>query len=132
MPKLSIQLEIERCKDCPFSKTGAGESQTSYARWCTKHERHPGDRRPQGHSGMFPGRLIASYIEYSSEEPHVPLWCPIMDPVLKAELTAQKTEENIKRIEAEVLVKQAAIEKLMAEQRELMDSLKTIQRRQSD
>ena len=55
-----IGFEIEKCEECPFVKltrtTGAG---FAYDYWCSKNN-----------------KLIVGYVEYPSEIPIVPNWCP--------------------------------------------------------
>ena len=61
MAKTKIQIELTSCRNCPYvdiTRTpGAGYA---FDYWCEFSER----------------KLILGYIEYPSEIPSIPEWCP--------------------------------------------------------
>ena len=94
---LRLELsDVKKCIECPCSKVGSGCSQASHARHCSlvKDEKYP-----------KLGRCISDYIEYGSEEPLIPEWCPILTE------EARKAKENIRlqMIENEIISKHRQI-----------------------
>ena len=70
-----IQFEIKDCQDCPFCDCRRHWTSDSwehaYDYYCTKKcEKYKID-------GKLVNKKIAGYIEWRSEMPDVPDWCPI-------------------------------------------------------
>ena len=67
MAKLNIQLEVRDCQDCPCVKAVYSWGDT-FSYFCTlKKNKYCEDGMP-----------IASQVEYRSEMPEVPKWCPAL------------------------------------------------------
>ena len=73
MPK--IQLEIQDCQDCPScmeSRMYTGDSwEHAFNYYCKKVE-----AKPENDNGL-PYKKVAGYVEWRSEMPPVPDWCPL-------------------------------------------------------
>lgn len=63
-----IKFHIDKCRQCPFTEIdrtqGAG---FAWDRYCTRESN-------DGHKSKI---KVGGYIEWESEEPEVPSWCPI-------------------------------------------------------
>ena len=67
-----IQLEINDCQDCPFCE--------SQRHWTSDSWEHAYDyycKKKETGNKEYPSRKIAGYIEWRSEMPEVPHWCPL-------------------------------------------------------
>ena len=92
MPKIVIKLEIEECRNCPLSKTSRGQGGCSTARYCSTIPWDPKVKYTWGGMDKSLGRLLGSYIEWPSEEPKVPHWCPNLKLESKEEMAKAKRQ----------------------------------------
>jgi hypothetical protein len=68
-PVVTIKLSVGRCDTCPFvEKTRTPHAGYAHDYYCK----------------LTPNRtMIVGYVEYDSEIPEVPDWCPFRPPVIK-------------------------------------------------
>lgn len=65
-----LELEIQTCDECPFVETKGGNA-TTYI--CPEIKLDPKSAQILGRGS---GRVIASNVDYKSEMPPIPDWCP--------------------------------------------------------
>lgn len=88
---MKISYEVKDCTECQFCKgtklytEDSWEHATDY--WCTKV---PAVNEPSRGRSNEPFKMIAGYIEWPSEMPGIPEWCPLLDPKIAAEMKAEK------------------------------------------
>ena len=87
----TITMEVKKCSECPKCKVTRLYTEDSWEHaddyWCTAT---PAESITKQGRSALPFRLIKGYVEWASEIPDVPEWCPLASPSYKKKKASER------------------------------------------
>jgi len=91
-----IKLSINKCSECPNCKVTRLYTEDSWEHaedyWCTAVAAKPMNEHGRDN---LPYKLIRGYVEWSSEIPAPPEWCPLISEDYKSRLRRETAKEML-------------------------------------
>lgn len=101
MPEIKIQ--IDSCKDCPHCKVTRLYTEDSWEHaedfWCMAVVDNPHYERGRE---SLPYKLIRGYVEWDSEIPKPPVWCPLVSEEYKIKKRAEEATNELSILRATI------------------------------
>jgi hypothetical protein len=102
MPEIKIQ--INSCKDCPHCKVTRLYTEDSWEHaedyWCKGVKATPLHERGRE---SLPYKLIRGYVEWDSEIPAPPRWCPLVDEDYKTQLQIAEAKVELSTLQSTII-----------------------------